>query len=158
MNDVLRFWRTLCINYEAGTDHTPEKRRAKNFKLKYSRLLTCYSAIVGLQLKLHENGTVAQEQAAEIVSMKPLERIELASHFGAKENVKRIKEQYEYFLEETDCNKDELREKMRDSDYYGKVLESARLFGDEIFELIRTLAEHDTTGSQSWRFLRYITV
>ncbi len=41
VNDILRFWRTLCVNYEAGLTTNPAKRRAKNYKLKYSRLLTC---------------------------------------------------------------------------------------------------------------------
>lgn len=44
VNDILRLWRTFCVNYEAGTETEPEhkraKRRLKNHKLKHSRLLT----------------------------------------------------------------------------------------------------------------------
>ena len=51
-NDVLRMWRTFCVNYEARTRSQPEremaKRRLKNYKLKHSRLLTCYSALLYL--------------------------------------------------------------------------------------------------------------
>ena len=47
-NDILRLWRTFCVNYEAFTKREPEderaKRRLKNYKLRHSRLLTCYSA------------------------------------------------------------------------------------------------------------------
>jgi predicted nucleotidyltransferase len=158
MNDILRFWRTLCINYEAGTHHSPAKRRAKNFKLKFSRLLTCYSVIIGLQVRLCEEGSVSKEQAKKLVSMRPLERIDIAKAHGASSNVNAIREMYEFFLVETNCSKSALYDKMSDEEYYGKTLESARQFGDEIFQLIRTLSKHDVQGSPSWRFLRYITV
>lgn len=39
-NDVLRLWRTFCVNYEARTATEPDekkaKRKLKNFKLKHS--------------------------------------------------------------------------------------------------------------------------
>jgi hypothetical protein len=158
MNDILRFWRTLCINYEAGTDQEPEKRRAKNYKLKYSRLLTCYSAIIGLQIKLRETGTVSQKLAREIVDLRPLDRVALARDHGAKKNVDAIFDMYEQFLGETDCDKATLYDKMKDVDYYKQTLESARTFGDEVFKLISSLSASDKSGSTSWRFLRYITV
>lgn len=158
LNDILRFWRTLCINYEVGTQISPEKRRAKNFKLKYSRLLTCYSAVVGLQLLLRENNTVTKEQAVELVRATPLERVLRAADHGVRQNVETITEMYEEFLEETDCSKADLREKMKDTEYYGKELERARAFGDEFFLLIKSLAEMDSVGSPSWRLLRYVTV
>lgn len=62
-NDVLRLWRTLCINYEAGTSTEPEdkkaKRKLKNFKLKHSRLLTCYSALLHLLHTFRARRTVS---------------------------------------------------------------------------------------------------
>ena len=49
-NDILRLWRTFCVNYEANTSREPAekkaKRKLKNYKLKHSRLLTCYSALL----------------------------------------------------------------------------------------------------------------
>jgi hypothetical protein len=49
-NDILRIWRTFCVNYEARTETEPAekkaKRKLKNYKLEHSRLLTCYSALL----------------------------------------------------------------------------------------------------------------
>ncbi|MHB0971538.1 MAG: nucleotidyltransferase domain-containing protein [Thermoanaerobaculia bacterium] len=46
-NDIIRYWKVLCLNYEANTRKGPDtKRRATNYKLKFSRLLTCYSALL----------------------------------------------------------------------------------------------------------------
>jgi predicted nucleotidyltransferase len=53
-NDILRLWRTFCVNYEARTFTEPAEKRAKrklkNYKLKHSRLLTCYSALLTFSL------------------------------------------------------------------------------------------------------------
>ena len=63
-NDILRLWRTLCVNYEARTKTTPEQEKAKreltNYKLKHSRLLTCYSGILYLLAIFKARGTVAR--------------------------------------------------------------------------------------------------
>ena len=79
-NDILRLWRTFCVNYEARTSDVPEakknKRRLKNYKLKYSRMLTCYSALVYL-LALHNSaGTVTPDDVRGMVAKSPTERLE----------------------------------------------------------------------------------
>lgn len=79
-NDILRLWRTFCVNYEAGTAREPEekaaKRRIKNYKLKHSRLLTCYSALLYLLAIYGRDHTVTPVNAAEMAAMTPTERIE----------------------------------------------------------------------------------
>lgn len=164
MNDILRFWRTLCINYESGlgakVDIDPAKRRAKNLKLKHSRMLTCFSAIIGFQVELARNGSVSPAQALHISDISPLDRLELASTMGGSCPliVDTIKQRYADFLEETNCSKEDLQEKMSDAAYYKTSLESARSFGDEIFKLMQALSEGQEVGSKGWRFLRYVTV
>jgi hypothetical protein len=58
-NDILRLWRTFCVNYEARTStdppHQRAKRRLKNYKLKHSRLLTSYSQKTGPVTALSKN-------------------------------------------------------------------------------------------------------
>ena len=71
-NDILRMWRTFCVNYEARTQSAPPekkaKRRLKNYKLKHSRLLTCYSALLYLLAlaQFHEAGS-AEHQATSFL-------------------------------------------------------------------------------------------
>lgn len=61
-NDILRPWRTFCVNYEARTSTDPPrqmaKRRLKNYKLKHSRLLTCYSGLLYLLAMYSSKETV----------------------------------------------------------------------------------------------------
>jgi len=57
INDVIRFWKTLCLNYEhrrnrpEGNTEKKRKQQVKNFKLKFSRLMTCFGTIVAVCAK-----------------------------------------------------------------------------------------------------------
>ena len=79
-NDILRLWRTFCVNYEARTERMPELEKAKgklkNYKLKHSRLLTCYSAILYLVAVYEANGSVHPRDAREMIALTPTERLE----------------------------------------------------------------------------------
>jgi predicted nucleotidyltransferase len=80
-NDILRMWRTFCVNYEARTQSIPAekkaKRKLKNYKLKHSRLLTCYSALLFLLAVFVEKQTVRPDDVKQMVSITPTERLEL---------------------------------------------------------------------------------
>src|SRR5262245_52132623 len=79
-NDILRLWRTFCVNYEANTaSESPEKRakrRLKNYKLKHNRLLTCYSALLYLLAIYTRKGTVTPLDARKMIRLTPTERLE----------------------------------------------------------------------------------
>jgi hypothetical protein len=161
VNDILRFWRTLCVNYEAGTTVSPSKRRAKNYKLKFSRLLTCFSAIVAIQAEFLLKKTISAEQAISILDRTPLDRLEVIStSFGGDvaKKITNLKEMYNSFLVETNCSKANLYEKMEDPDYYRTSLSGARSFGDTVFELIQSLAQIEDSDGAGKRFFRYITI
>ncbi|WP_136653066.1 nucleotidyltransferase domain-containing protein [Paracoccus aeridis] len=158
-NDILRFWRTLCVNYEAGEARDPAKRRAKNLKLKFSRLLTCFSAVLSLQAEFGNSDTVTADRALAILGRTPMQRLEdiQASQSGRVDLlVRELQEMYSWFLQETDCSKDSLYEKMSDPGYYKDSLLKAREFGDKMFELINAMSS--ISGTEGSRFLRYLTV
>jgi hypothetical protein len=113
-NDILRYWRTLCLNYEAGTSERPKseqpaseraKRKVKNYKLKYSRMLTCYSAVLYLLFVYGKNKTVTIPDAKRMVSFTPTERVEfVANELNGAQPTAPIHEflgKYERFLEVT---------------------------------------------------------
>lgn len=79
-NDILRLWRTFCVNYEARTERMPELEKAKgklkNYKLKHSRLLTCYSAILYLVAVYVQNKTVHPQDARAMIELTPTQRLE----------------------------------------------------------------------------------
>lgn len=121
VNDILRLWRTFCVNYEARTSREPDekkaKRRLKNYKLKHSRLMTCYSGIAFLLAVFAAGKTVTPRDAREMVSLTPVERIEaLASRGVDPQIVAGVIASYEKFLKNTDDTEDALVAKFLDRD------------------------------------------
>lgn len=70
LNDVLRYWRTLCLNYER-TRHDPDKPWwKKNLNLKFSRKLTVFSSVLAI-LCIHVD---AFDKFAPLSAMTPMQR------------------------------------------------------------------------------------
>lgn len=71
LNDILRFWRTLCLNYEytRGDSNRPWKK--KNLNLKFSRMLTVYSTV----LPLISGFISEEEELIKLLDIPPLERL-----------------------------------------------------------------------------------
>lgn len=76
INDIIRLWRTFCVNYEFSRKKGGDDIKIKNLKLKFSRMLTCYSAIAYI-LSIHvSNGAVSPPDIKEMVALTPIERLE----------------------------------------------------------------------------------
>lgn len=158
-NDILRLWRTLCVNYEARTSTDPPikkaKRKLKNFKLKHSRLLTCYSALLYLLFVFSEKETVSPDDAKQMVDMKPTERLEWLSTATVRADVRdklnRLLAKYEEFLYVTNCPEQKLIEQFLDRDIGREMIQEAYKFGDLVFETLASI------GAEN-RFYRLLIV
>ncbi|MEG8057051.1 hypothetical protein QP150_10180 [Sphingomonas sp. 22L2VL55-3] len=76
VNDILRLWRTFCVNYEFSRKKGSDDIKLKNLKLKFSRMLTCYSAVIHL-LAIHvAKGCVTPDDVRAMVGLTPVERLE----------------------------------------------------------------------------------
>ncbi len=150
-NDILRLWRTFCVNYEAGTEREPEekkaKRKLKNYKLKHSRLLTCYSGIAFLLAIFVEYGTVRPLDAREMVRMSPTERLEWLGKkerfAGCRDTVAELLERYSRFLENTGGAESELISKFMDRDASRAFSIDVGAFGDLIWRLLREVGDEN---------------
>lgn len=146
-NDVLRMWRTFCVNYEAGTRSEPPrqaaKRRLKNYKLKHSRLISCFSALLQLLMIYSKNGTVSPNDAVRMASLTPTERLEWIlsqSHVNAAgKNVRESLKQYEEFLSKTDASENEMVQRFLDKKQSKPYRESRDTFGNLVFDLLETI-------------------
>ncbi len=143
-NDILRLWRTFCVNYEAGREDEPERKKAKaktkNYKLKHSRLLTCFSGIAFLLSKYVIAHTVSPRDALQMTKITPTERMEwIATEHqlnGARETIKELMEQYEAFLEATNVPEEELIDRFLDKEQRQKYRTDASKFGNLMFNIL----------------------
>lgn len=115
INDIIRMWKTLCINYEAFTEKKPDEKRAKrklsNYKLKHSRALTCYSAVVYLMQVFSEQHTVSRTDVQALTGLSPTERLQWVTGrpcFAHGDAISRLLEVYGEFLRKTDHSEAEL--------------------------------------------------
>lgn len=163
-NDILRLWRTFCVNYEARTAKEPEdkkaKRKLKNYKLKHSRLLTCYSALVYLLAIYRSAGTVSPDDCVEMVRLTPTGRIEALGQREvlpepAKPIVADLLTKYEEFLSETDAAEDDLVSRFLDREKSRQLFQAANRFGDVVFELMNALRT-DPDGNVNKFFRRLL--
>jgi hypothetical protein len=169
VNDILRFWKTLCLNYEERTwvaegdlpeASAPEdsaargKRRLHNYKLKYSRMLTCYSAIIYLMAALkRDGGTVKPEVAMTMVAESPTKRLELVADMtpSTASRIEQILASYGNFLGVCEEDKSTLRQKFAQVDFKKARFDEAREFGRAISDLLHVIGEKSD-------LLRYIIV
>jgi hypothetical protein len=148
-NDILRLWRTFCVNYEARTERAPQEEKAKgkikNYKLKHSRLLTCYSALLYLLAVFGNKGTVSPTDALEMIELTPTKRLEwlLKQPFltDARPAIMKLLAQYEQFLDTTNAPEQELIGRFLDKVQSRVYLEAAYQFGDLIFETLNKIGK-----------------
>jgi predicted nucleotidyltransferase len=159
-NDVLRLWRTFCVNYEARTAREPTKanakRKLKNYKLKHSRLLTCYSGLLYLLAIYVKEKTVRKESALSMISITPTQRLEWLREqdylAAAKNTIESLLKQYEEFLSKTNAKEDELIDIFMDKERSRPYFEDAYKFGDLVFRALNLI------GGEDNRFHRLLVV
>jgi len=157
-NDILRLWRTFCVNYEARTTNVPAekkaKRKLKNYKLKHSRLLTCYSALVFLLFVYGKKQTVSPDDAKEMASKSPTERLELILNNQALKSVhsaiSHLLERYEQFLAVTERSEAELVKQFLDPNASKELMQGAYAFGDTMMEVVEFFGK---TSNKLYRLL-----
>jgi len=88
-NDIIRMWRTFCVNYEFHRKEGDSRNKIKNLKLKFSRMLTCYSGILYLMAIYARDNRVQPDDVRSMISLSPTERLQAvgAADFGITEVV-----------------------------------------------------------------------
>ena len=154
MNDIIRFWRTLCLNYEHRRNRTgdDEDRRNRshlvNLKLKFSRLLTCHSAIALLSVN---SGVLNQEDLLDVVRLSPLQRLEKIATCVPEtdECISAMKMDYSWFLEKTGREKLNVLSWIADRENRNDAFERGRQFATNMYKMLCKV----TDGSDTMRFL-----
>jgi hypothetical protein len=121
------------------------QRKLKNYKLKHSRLLTCYSGLIFLLNKFQRNQTVHPGDVLEMVSLSPTQRLEqLAGErrdSSTKNHVDAVLQLYERFLLDTDKEEPRLVAEFLDRDQARTYAQNANRLGDKVYELMSSVGE-----------------
>lgn len=157
VNDISRYWKVLCVSYEAAVPSASAedkaRRRLNNYKLKHSRLLTCYSGLLYLASLLRQAKSVSPDDAFTMATLTPLDRLLSAREANPdrRDDIATLLVAYATFLETTDAAKKDLLALFADDEYHETKRQEAQRFGDLIFELLSNLASES-------RLFRYLVV
>jgi hypothetical protein len=150
INDICRFWKTLLLNYEHKRNFggQPEaelkktKQKVRNFKLKHSRMTTCFASIAALG---SFNAPVTEEQVIAITKLTPRQRLESVAERvpSAKGPVNEVLEKYEWFLQMTGLPTEQLEEHFSDRVKRTEMFKKANDYGDTMFRLLQSIDDSD---------------
>ena len=169
LNDIGRFWKTLLLNYENRRNQRRDearedseeyeirknKQKVKNFKLKYSRMTTCFATIGALA---SHDGPIKQDDVFELVQKTPQERLlviaDLVPSVAGK--VDEVLESYAWFLEQTGQSESALLAGFGDKRQRQERFERANAYGDSMFSLLRGIAKVKDPDDE--RLLRFLVI
>lgn len=149
INDILRFWKTLCLNYEhrrnRPEDDLEKKRQqqVKNFKLKFSRLLTCFGTIVAI---CSMPPPIDGDNILTLTRMTPLERFlsAIKNESGLAGLRREVLQHYAWFMEHTALTTEKLREHFEEAPDREAMFDRADSFGRLVYDALDYLAERNS--------------
>lgn len=154
VNDILRFWKTLCLNYEhsrnslGGNATEARKSHSRNLKLKFSRMLTCFSLVIPLAAP---RASIGPQECVDLMRERPLERLRQiaiqSQHAGLWE---KLADDYSWFLNSTGRPREEVLDWIGSNANRQEALNRAGHFGDAMYELLDAVAES--------KALRYLVI
>ena len=174
VNDIVRYWKTLCLNYEAkrhdyhdakarsrlaGDDSHDDQTSALKIslrvdllKLRFNRLWTCFNALSFLLAGVEER-SVSKERVRELIATKPVDRaLAIARTVPDTEAaLQAALDQYASFLEATDRPKADVEALFSSDSTYDEIKVGAATFAEAMNEVIRMLGQR--SGVERWLLL-----
>lgn len=160
VNDILRMWRTFCVNYEYfnNSENRGSSWRVKNLKLKYTRMLTCYSALIYILLIYKLYGTVTPDDVIEMSKITPIQRVSdfiNSEQFKFLENINNIKElsnnivsDYGEFLEFVQTDDNLIRSVKEDEESWRR---KSHDFGGHVARMLEAIGGDDAMSNRLFR-------
>lgn len=160
LNDIARFWKTLLLNYENKRNQRPDdvdrnKQKVRNFKLKFSRMTTCFATVAALGAMPHP---VQADDILALTRLTPRQRLRqvAAAYPSVLEIVAELEREYAWFMMMTALTEEELTAHFTDKQKRSEMFDRANQYGDQMYKLLETL---DEIGSgSSGGFTRYLVI
>jgi predicted nucleotidyltransferase len=154
-NDIMRYWKTLCLNYEhkrykQSMDLTKIiKHKVRNFKLKMSRMTTCFATLASFTC----HKPITEEILLELVRLTPRQRLERigARNKESKTALESLFVDYDWFLSLTGLPTSDLEGHFANREQRRAVFNRAKAYGDKMFKLLQVVDPND-------ELIRYLVI
>lgn len=136
LNDIFRYWRTMCLNYETIRNDKNRPWRKKNINLKFSRMLSVYSSVIPAMLGYAKT----QSEWIELCMLTPLKRISTSldrlDDDSLIDKYSEFLDAYCSFLEWKDMKKSEVELFLADDENKYEMKNKAEIFSDFIYSVL----------------------
>lgn len=142
LNDVIRYYRTICVDYEYKKTETDKAWAVRLMKLRHSRKLLYFSALLPLLESMHLDKDRAAWLISQFTELTALERIVLLLAKYGDSGHWEILERYDTFL--ALMQDDEKRQSLDEVDFdereshpvYQELRKNAHEFGEALLNFI----------------------
>ena len=156
INDIIRFWKTLCLNYEHRRNQprkdklTKRKQQVKNFKLKFSRLMSCFGTVVAI---CATDSPINRDFIVGLTNKVPLDRFRDAVEHdeSLKPVVLEVLKDYNWFMKNTSLSTERLMSLFDSTPRKIELFQRADAFGSKVFYVLDELARKNS-------YKRYLVV
>jgi hypothetical protein len=125
MNDVIRYFRTVCVNYQYTKSETEDgKWPIRNIKLRHSRVLMYFSMIASIGLLSREHSDQKLQALKHLIDLPPLRRLFVCYNLSGDTSFYKVAGLYDVFLDVLSDR--ESRDELRGLDYGDRY--SSRIF------------------------------
>ena len=153
LNDISRFWKTLLLNYENGRHESKGdseaqriKAKVKNFKLKFSRMTTCFATIAAVG---SYPSPVDLEPMLGIMNRTPQERLDgiVEQHETLAPRISALREQYSWFLTHTQLSTEDLHANFQDKIMRNNMFDKAERYRWTMIDLLHAIDQLHTENA-----------
>ena len=98
LNDILRYWRTMCLNYEERRHDVDRPFRKKNVNLKFSRMVTVFGTVLPLVAKPIDSVSELEDMCTKTPLQRLATGLDILDDEGLMDRWHHILDIYEEFL------------------------------------------------------------
>lgn len=138
LNDVIRYWRTICVDFERKTLGATKPRAIRLVKLRFSRMMLYFAGMAAIGQAVNMDVSKKREALCELLALPSIERL---IHIFGRERLLGALAAYATFLKAIDT--EHVRSQLNqpgaeglNSPDYKRLIEVARKFRDELHKLL----------------------
>tara|TARA_R110000868_G_scaffold26691_28_gene102601 strand:- start:3585 stop:4544 length:960 start_codon:yes stop_codon:yes gene_type:complete len=137
LNDIIRYWRTICVDFEHKMLDEKKPRAIRIIKLRFSRMLLYFAGVAAVSKTGHRDSDAKRKLLNDLFALPAIERVQKV--FGNRSD--KLIQLYAEFL--SDIDDVEIRSALErpgdtgiDTIEYERLADKAREFKDELLSLL----------------------